>query len=102
MLFDTQSVSPWYVIHRGFRLTESCRNCANKLTHYKAFDKNSAGILSRCESCGKEIVRMKSTVHNKAPFYGDSPVNDEIFGRIREGSCVVERFNGSVVELLHT
>ena len=60
MLIDTQKVSSWYVLHRGFRLTSECRNCQTQLSHFKAFEKDCSGILSRCENCGKEIVRMKS------------------------------------------
>ncbi len=100
MLIDTKSVSTWYVLHHGFRLTKQCRSCQTKLTHFKAFEKNCSGILSRCENCGKEIVRLR--VNNKAPFNGDTSIDDETFGRVREGSGLVERFNGSVVELLHT
>lgn len=100
MLIDTNPVSKWYVFHRGFRLSHECRNCQSELTHFKAFEKNSSGFLSRCESCGKEIVRLR--VHNKAPFNGDSAINDEILGRVREGAGLVEGFNGSVVELLHS
>lgn len=76
MLIDTQKVSPFYVLHRGFRLTIDCRNCQTELSHYKAFEKNASGIISRCDSCGKEIVRMKSTsrIDYKTPFDGDSAV----------------------------
>ncbi len=78
MLIDTQKVSSWYVLHRGFRLTKECRNCQTELSHYKAFEKNASGILSRCDSCGKEIVRMKAqlALHYKAPFDGDSAINN--------------------------
>ena len=78
MLIDTQKVSPWYVLHRGFRLTKECRNCGSENSHYKAYDKSSSGILTRCELCGKEILRMKefSRVDDKAPFNGDTAVND--------------------------
>lgn len=102
MLIDTHKVSPWYVLNRGFRLTKECRNCQTVLTHHKAFEKDYSGILSRCHNCGKEIVKMKSRFHHKAPLYGDSAVDDEIFGRIREGAGLIERFNGGVVELLHS
>ena len=76
MLFDTKKVSSWYVLHRGFRLTTECRNCQSELSHFKAFEKNASGILSRCESCGKEIIRLKATsaINYKAPFDGDSAV----------------------------
>lgn len=77
MLIDTQKVSRWFVLNKGFRLTEECRKCESPLAHYKAFEKNCSGILSRCESCGKEIVRMKqSRINYKAPFDGDSAVNN--------------------------
>ncbi len=59
MLIDTQSVSHWYILHRGFRLTNECRKCQHKLTHYKAFEQNYTGFISRCGNCQKEIVRMK-------------------------------------------
>lgn len=76
MLIDTQKVSPWLLLHRGFRLTKDCRNCGNENSHYKAYDKYSSGFLTRCESCGKEIVRMKSRVNDEAPLYGDTAIND--------------------------
>ena len=102
MLIDTQKISSWYVLHKGFRLTENCRHCESPLSHYKAFEKNYSGIVSRCDSCGKEIVRMRSTVHDKAPLDRHSAVNDEVFGRVREGSGIVEGFDGGVVKLLHS
>lgn len=76
MLIDTQKVSPWYVLHRGFRLTKDCRNCGLENSHYKAFDKYSSGILTRCESCGKEIVKMKSRVNYEAPLDSYAAIND--------------------------
>ncbi len=90
MLIDTQKVSSWYVLHRGFRLTSECRNCQGELSHYKAFEKNASGILSRCDDCGKEIVKMKLRIYDKSPFDRHSSVDDEIFGRIREGAGLVE------------
>ncbi len=102
MLIDTKSVSSWYVLHRGFRLTKECRSCQTELTHFKAFEKNYIGIMSRCENCGKEIVKMKSTIHHESPLDRYASIDDETFGRVREGSGLVERFNGSVVELLHS
>ncbi len=100
MLIDTKSVSSWYVLHRGFRLTHECRNCQTELTHFKVYEKNYSGILSRCENCGKEIVRLR--INNKAPFNGNSAVDNEILRRIREGSGLVEGFDGGVVQLLHS
>ncbi|MES2525915.1 MAG: hypothetical protein V4598_02465 [Bdellovibrionota bacterium] len=74
MLIDTQKVSSWYVLHRGFRLTSECRNCQGELSHYKAFEKNASGILSRCDDCGKELIRMKI----KTYFLGSSSRSQEI------------------------
>ncbi len=102
MLIDTQKVSPWYVLHRGFRLTKECRKCGHENSHYKAVEKDYSGILSRCENCGKEIVKMRSSAHIESPLNGDSSVNDQIFRRIRKGSGIVERLNGGVVQLLHS
>ena len=102
MLIDTQKVSPWYVFHRGFRLTKYCRNCGSENSHYKAAEKDYSGFLSKCESCGKEIVKLKSTINYKAPFNSNSPINHEIFRRVREGAGIVEGFNRSVVEFLHS
>ncbi len=90
MLIDTQKVSPFYVLHRGFRLTIDCRNCHIELSHYKAFEKNASGILSRCDSCGKEIVRMKSRINNESPLNRHAAIDDEVLGWIREGSGLVK------------
>jgi len=102
MLIDTHKVSPWYVLHRGFRLTKDCRNCGEENSHYKAYDKFSSGILSRCESCHKEIVRMKLRIHDKSPFNGDPAIDNKIFRGIRERAGGIERFDGGVVEFLHS
>ena len=76
MLIDTQKVSPWLLLHRGFRLTKDFRNCGTENSHYKAYEKSSSGFLTRCENCGKEIVRMKSTIHHEAPLYRHAAIND--------------------------
>lgn len=100
MLVDTLSVSRWFALHKGFSAKKECFRCQGPLSHYRAFEKDSSGILSRCENCGKEIVRLR--VNNKAPFNGDSSVNDQIFRRVRKGAGLVEGFNGGVVEFLHS
>lgn len=99
MLIDTLSVSRWYALNLGHSVKPHCRHCNQPLTHFRAYEKDASGILSRCETCRKEFLRLR--VHDKTPFNRHTPVDNQVFGRVRKGAGGVERFNGGVVEFLH-
>lgn len=61
MLYDTQTVSEWYVVNKGLKVYSSCPKCEHTNVIYRrAWMKGMYGIAPECSVCRKLFpVRMK-------------------------------------------
>jgi hypothetical protein len=61
MLYDTETVSEWYVVNKGLKVYSSCPKCENTNVIYRrAWMKGMYGIAPECNACRKLFpVRMK-------------------------------------------
>lgn len=67
MLYDTESVSEWYVVNKGLKVYTSCPKCENtNVVYRRAWMKGMYGVAPECGTCRKLFpVRMKQKTVNQ-------------------------------------
>jgi uncharacterized Zn finger protein len=62
MLIDTDTVNPWYVLNKGFKVYSECPRCkSHNIAYHKVREPGFKGIMSRCLECSKVMpTRMKA------------------------------------------
>ncbi len=62
MIIDTDTVTAWYVLNKGFKIYPECTSCKSKqVSYHKVREPGFAGIMSKCMDCSKIMpTRMKA------------------------------------------
>lgn len=83
MLVDLNPVSKWYVMHKNFRVIDSCNRChSNEIIYLRCFKKGFKGIAPQCVGCEKlfsiqfKVSSKLSASHDKTPLNSDFSINN--------------------------